>query len=448
VSQINQKLVDYVKNALSQGHNLASIKAFLLKNNVSSHELDEVMAIFSAPQQANTIDDQIKAYISTQLRNGYSTDSIKQSLLQQGFSKYLIEKLIRQDNVINVRHEVHVSGKTIFGIFFGLIILGALGYAVFYTGIFMTKELPLLDSSIELNKYSFTSDDSISYTITLISMGSKNRFDAKIQYIILDASGKSMKTYSETIAVDTKTSSTGKISLQGLTIGSYVLKAVVEYGGASDAESSIGFDIVNSNEQIPNIPIDQTPTTPNAGITPANTTNNIIVSGPPDIVNVGPTDTFGDSLNIIRNQAKVNPSVAANNCAKFTSSDQKDVCFANIADASGKPNYCDIIKSVSYRDNCYLAFVISGNTIVCDKIYDNSTLEYCNQIKLVNLMNQYYQQGNTDKVIELSKQFKPDLYNSNPAPASYNNVLVQKSTYSVMDINIKIDLNNSGNQSG
>jgi len=27
---------------------------------------------------------------------------------------------------------------------------------------------------------------------------------------------------------------------KGLTIGSYVLKAVVEYGGASDAESSIG----------------------------------------------------------------------------------------------------------------------------------------------------------------------------------------------------------------
>jgi len=444
VSYINQKYIEYVKNAVSQGHDLASIRSFMLKNNMPQSEVDQAIAYISnntknatpnnilPTQTISPIEIQLRSYVSTQQSRGYSIDAIKQSLIQQGYSQFLIDKIINQNSInIHVKHEV--SGKTLIVVFLGIIILGALGYIFFYTDILGNKELALLDASINIDKSEYNIGDSISYNIELTSMGSKNRFDANINYLVIDSSGKTRKTYSETIAVDTRSSKPGKIPLDNLPAGSYNLKAIVSYGGSSNAESSVTFDIISpqtasqpDNTKTPTVQTNpnQNPTTNPAPITsPSSGQSNL-----PDIIQISPTDKFGDTLAIIRNQAKNNPATAAANCAKFTSSTQKDICYSAVADSSGKPVYCDYIKSVDDKDNCYFAFVIYGNTDVCVKINDSQMNAYCNQVKIVYQMNHYNQIGDTAKVQELYKQWNPTVYNSGIQPKNYDNIYNQPTT--------------------
>jgi hypothetical protein len=147
----------------------------------------------------------------------------------------------------------------------------------------------------------------------------------------------------------------------------------------------------------------------------------------------GGKTSFGDSLSIIRQQSLTNPQAAFNNCLKFSNPDQKDICLGEIAYNTNKVNYCDQIGNTQKKDNCYLAFVIGGNTQICDKITDSTTKQYCNQARIVEQMNYYYQQGDTEKVLELSKQFEPAIYNANPTPTNYQNVYNQQSTLNMED---------------
>jgi len=150
--------------------------------------------------------------------------------------------------------------------------------------------------------------------------------------------------------------------------------------------------------------------------------------------------TFGDSMKLIRQQAVTSPQAAYNSCLKFTIQTQRDICLSEIAYNTNKVNYCDQISETEKKDNCYLAFVIVGNTQICNKINNNELKQYCEQMNIVEQMNYYHQQGNDEKVLELSRQFEPAVYNTNPQPVSYQNMYNQQTTLSIEDFTLTGEL--------
>jgi len=334
--------LEYVRNSLGQGHDLYSIRNWLLKNNVPPQQVDEVISYFSqsAYQQPRPINK------------------------PQGRSFLWIVIMIL------------------------LIIVG-----VYLLLAYSSKETTV-EASISGDKYEYLAGENINYEATITS---SKKIDANLRYVIL-SNNQVKKSYSEKVTIDKESTRNGILLIPStLSQGSYELKLTAAYGSKT-VESSYEFSIINVQRNVSQ----PTPTVPVIPTTPT----------PPK------DNTFGSRLIAIKQQVTNNPT-AANDCEKFTSTEQKNICYSTIADHTSKVSYCDLISDVYVKDNCYLAFVIRGNTQICDKINDNSTKLYCNQVRLVELMNQYYQQNNTEKVIELSSQFEPNLYNSNPIPENY-----------------------------
>jgi hypothetical protein len=378
---------------------------------------------------------QIKNYIQTQLRNGYTVEIIKNALISQGFNPGIIQKVVDElSNVnINVKHEVNVSKGTIIGVIAAIFIVGFVVYGVFNLNIFQQKE-SLLDIAISSNAYSYMAGDTINYQLHMTNMGSMQKFDATIKYLIVDDAGNIITRTEETLAVQTTASINRNIKLpSNIKSGKYNLQAIADYGN-KQAKSSIELEVVSSvldKKPITYVPpVNQSITSPNNGTStkinaPIDTTN-------PTVITI--EKTFGKTLTEIKDLAQSNPESANNMCAKLSTLEQKDICYSIVADSSKLSKYCDNIGDVDRKDNCYLTFVMKGSTDVCDQIVDNSSQAFCNQLRILKLMDQYYKENNTEKILELSKQFNPSIYDSNPQIQTYEYVYNETNTISVLDI--------------
>ncbi|MGV8151390.1 MAG: hypothetical protein ACP5NV_06720 [Candidatus Woesearchaeota archaeon] len=421
--RINQQIYEFVRGSLSKGYDIYSIRNNLLRQYPQS-EVDEVINIFLKEQQLF----QLKNYVNTQLSLGFKPELIRNTLLQHGYNKDLVDSVF--GNRVTVRHEIHFPLVTVLVILF-LVVAGGVGY-----WLIAPKSGALLDVSIESYNTQYYAGEEIVYGIELINMGDSDRFDANVKYIILDSSKKSVKTMTETIAVETRTAKNGEILLpSALEPGKYYLRAEITYGINQKAESEVEFEIIegavsgqNQNTQGSN---------GNTGQGAYNTNQNSI----PSLTNRN-IQTFGESMNVIRGQAASNPSQAAANCQKFQNQEQKDICLNDIAYIASKQNYCDEIQDSNIKDNCYLAFIIGNDPSSCEKVANAQIKQYCNQVRIVKQMNEYYKSGNNEKLVELSKQFEPAIYSATP---QINNYQTQYNNPAVIeDFIITAELNGTG----
>ncbi len=436
---INPKVVDYIQHYISQGYSIDKIKQFLLANNISEKDIDDAINYINSNTGSNLVINpalelQLRNYIQTQLNSGYNIDLIKNALVSQGFSPNIVNKVVSDlNNVnINVKHEVNISKGTIIGIVASIFIVAVVVFGLFNLNMFSTKE-SLLDIAINTNAYSFMAGETVSYQLHITNMGSESRFDATIKYLVVDDADSIITRKEETIAVQTTASVTRTIQLpQNIKPGKYYLRAIADYGSNKQAKSSAEFEVVQK----------VTEKKPITYVPPANNQNPGTGTKPGGTVTRNTSQTFGDVLINVRQIAQTNGEIASANCARLVN-DQKDICYSVVADSSQQIYYCDRITGATYKDNCYLAFVMKGNVDVCDKISDNSSKEFCNQLRIVQLMNKYYKENNTEKILELSKQFNPNVYNSNPTVPTYEQVYTEPVT--IMDI---INTGNETNSSG
>ncbi|GIU69723.1 MAG: hypothetical protein KatS3mg002_0959 [Candidatus Woesearchaeota archaeon] len=294
----------------------------------------------------------------------------------------------------------------------------------------------LLDVSIQAYTQEYLPGQEVNYGIELVNMGKSKRFDATIRYTITDNTGRIYRSYTETLAVETKTTSNGKLLLpSNLRTGTYYLNAIVTYGDNKKAESSTEIYIVDRiNNSINNINNNLNNNINNNLNNPSNPqTNTLNTRG-------SNRKSFGETMILIKQQSVNNPQVAFNTCLKFTDINQKDICINEIAYTTNRVAYCDQISNSDKKDNCYLAFVILGNTQICEKIKNANLKGYCEQTRIVEQMNQYYIQGNNEKVLELSRQFEPALYNTNPVPMNYQESYNQVSSLSINDFTLTGEL--------
>jgi hypothetical protein len=208
------------------------------------------------------------------------------------------------------------------------------------------------------------------------------------------------------------------------------LQAIADYG-TKQAKSSFEFEVVEKvTEKKPVTyvpPIESKPTTttttPNTNTPNIPTTSTVTSSG----------KTFGEVLTEVKQIAQSEPESAASNCLKLASTEQRDICFSTLADASKSYAYCDKINKIDYKDNCFLAFAIKENIDLCNKITENASKALCEQLILIQLMDKYYRENNTAMILELSKKFNPSVISSEgPQVQTYE--YTYNEPVSIMDI--------------
>lgn len=384
----------------------------------------------------NAFEMQLRAYMQSQLNNGYNLELIKTTLISRGYNPGLVNKVASDLNNlnINIKHEVHVSNGTIFGIIAAIIIVGIAVFGIFNLGLFQPKD-SLLDISVSTTAYSYIPGETVNYQIHVTNMGSMERFDATIKCLIVDDAGNIITRKEETLALETTASVNRNIPLpMNIKTGRYDLKIIADYG-TKEAKTSAAIEIVPSvldkkpEGYIPPITqIDRNVSDPDPpSVRPSTGT---IPTVDPDYVYVQPQTSktpseisFGEKLTGVKQTAASDPELASATCARLASSEQKDICYSVVADTSKHDSYCDRITEAEYKDNCYLSFLINmGDVSVCDKISDVNNKEFCNQLKLIQLMDVYYKEGNSDKILELSKQLNPDIYGNTPEIQTYEHI--------------------------
>ena len=89
-------------------------------------------------------------------------------------------------------------------------------------------------------------------------------------------------------------------------------------------------------------------------------------------------------LEVIQGVSLQNPDAAVAMCADFNTNAERDVCFAAIARNIPDNKLCARITEAILRDQCYLAFAVTG-TDACDKINDTVVKESCNALIHLNI---------------------------------------------------------------
>ena len=398
----------------SQGYTFEQIRAFLLKNNLPQRDVDEAISFVKSNtngiQSSNPLESQLRNYFQTQSHNGYNISQISNSLISQGYPITIVNKISSEFNTVNLKHEVHFSKSTIIGIL--LVIIVATGSYFAISHLFNKTTNSLLDVTISTDEYSFNAGDVINFQIYITNMGSPERFDVSLKYVILDESNKQVASKEDTVALQTTASLNRNIIIpSGTPAGRYRLQVTAKYGSSS-AKGSTEFEVV-SNTVLKNT-TSKPVTIKNSTINNPNTLETYV---PPVTMDTG--KTFGELLTDVKATSVNDPESALPECSDLASLDQKDICFSVIADSSGSYEYCSRVDSTTYRDNCYMSFVLKGNVDVCQYITDADNSAFCNQLRIVQLMNKYYQENNTEKVLELRREFNPGIYNSEITVPNY-----------------------------
>jgi len=388
----------------------------------------------------NAFEMQLRTYMQTQLSNGYNIELIKSTLINRGYAPALVNKVANDlSNVnINIKHEVHVSRGTVAGIVAAIFIIGIVVFGISNMDLLKPKQ-SLLDISVSTNTYSYIPGEIVNYQIHVTNMGSLERFDTTIKCLIIDDAGNVVTRKEETLALETTASVNRNIQLpMNIKPGKYDIKIISDYDG-KQATSSAAIEVVQSaadkkpSNYVP--PIVDEPKTP--GDNPSTTIiipeKNITIIYTPPTPKSDSEKSFGEILTGVKQAAYINPESAITTCERVSSSEQKDICYSVVADTSKNKAYCDRITGNDFRDNCYMSFLINlGDVEVCDKISETSNKEFCNQLKLIQLMDVYYREGNSEKILELSKQLNPDIYGNTPEIQTYEHVYSEPIT--ILDI--------------
>ncbi len=173
-------------------------------------------------------DPRIVNFVRQSLSQGYDATTIKNHLLEQGFRDAEISAAMNEVyNVTEVKHVHHLSPVL-------LIILGIFVVALVAVGVYLwsTPEKNLLDLSLDGIQTAVESGKEIVFTSKISNLGSVKRSDVTMRYELVDKKQNLITFKEETLAVETSSSSTVKLQIPARTNpGSYILKGIAKYNG-------------------------------------------------------------------------------------------------------------------------------------------------------------------------------------------------------------------------
>lgn len=394
-------------------------------------------------------------YIKSQLQEGYNISAIKDYLLRYGYSSKDVDDAINSIYKPTIRHEIHLSFTTVLTII--LILASVAGITLFFYFNPQKTATKLLDLNLEPIVTTVQPGENVIFLKELSNLGSSERYDVIIKQEIIDQRTNRIVTQKiETRAIETFGSTQTRILVpQDSKPGDYILRTIVEYDNKRAiatlpvkivvfAKETCFDGIKNQNEdgvdcggickpcETQNFECnDNNPCTNdfvedevcvNKPIVPC-CGNNICEEQEQSscdldcqIVSKKPSDLMSsESLEEIKELAKVDPSKALQQCNKFEVPDLRDTCIANIGEAQRNKNYClqisnERIRDLCYKniaeatndnsiceeistdgrkDSCYMTFVLDNKDYsVCGKITNTQLRQSCESLRQLNELNE------------------------------------------------------------
>lgn len=296
------------------------------------------------------------------LDKGYSINSIADYLSKLGYKKHEIEQALAEVQFLAissavVKHEHKLSLSSVIMIF---VLVAIISYASFTLFQYTSTE-GLLDLELEPSQFRVQANSDVNFNIRVMNLGSKDKFDIVLKYKVLDEIEKIVSSQTETVALSTSILRDKKVKAPSKA-GRYSLVVDAFYDGRT-ATSSFTFIVEASekeNEQ-ENESKDQN----------------------------GKEKSFDSIVDEVKQLASAQPSKAEALCLELS---DKDDCLSLIVKESRRPEFCNNIESDETRDNCYMSFIVEGQTYLCPRVKLESNVDYCNRISDIQILAKYYQE--------------------------------------------------------
>ncbi|MFH1510863.1 MAG: hypothetical protein ABIF10_04165 [Candidatus Woesearchaeota archaeon] len=392
-------------------------------------------------------------YIRNAVSSGAAIASIRQKLVQEGYNQAEVDDAIHSAFGTEVRHTINLSKSAIAAI---IIIAAAAGLVT----MFVTQQAPtkLLDFESLPLKTTVKPGETLSYQVRLLNTGSKNIYDVIVRSEVVNSKGEVICVKTDTFAVETRTSETMQIEIPNTADpGSYSVRSKAMYPGG---EAISTFDIKVYAEESCN---DRVQNQGESGIDcggpckPCTSCNDRRKNYDEEGVDCGgPCETDCCSNNIqdpaedgidcggkckpcscgncddnnpctedtcegkcvhrqitpccgdgvcekeeacendcsispqekpeqiiekAQNMATVAPDKAEAMCEALADSQYRDLCLELSAKNSNQSSMCNGIYSTAKRDACYMEFAMQGDYSVCYKVENEYLVRACEQLK-------------------------------------------------------------------
>ena len=373
-------------------------------------------------------------YIKTQLKNGYDISTIRSVMLRYGYTDKDIDSAINEIYHPTIRHEIHLSRTTVLAVVF--IFASLLGAAWFFYYTPSKASTELLDLNLEPITTTVNPSENIVFLKELKNLGSSKRYDVVVKHEVIDTKTlKAITEKTETIAIETSSSTQTAILIpEDAEAGDYILRTIAEYDNKKDVatlpvriikagenETKYNSNTLECNDGNPctddlieNGVCINKPTAPCCG-------DNICEEQEKEICITDckkisePLSISTETLEEIKEVAKVSPTKALQQCNKIEVPDLKDACIANIGEVQSDKNYCRQIANIrikdlcysniakltndnslceeistdSRKDSCYMTFVLDNKDYsVCDKITNKHLRQSCESLRQLNVLSQ------------------------------------------------------------
>ena len=374
-------------------------------------------------------------YIKNLLQQGYDISTIRNSLVKYGYSFKEIDDAISSIYKPTIRHEIHLSHTTVLVILFVFVSLIGTASFFYYSTSKTKTPTKLLDLNLEPITTTIVPGENIIFLKELSNLGSSKRYDVVIKQEIIEPKTSRVITQKiETRAIETFGSTQTRIFVpEDTKFGDYILRAIVEYDNKK-AIATLPVKIVEfkanktkekfegiecnddnpcTNDLIENNVCVFKPITPCCGnnICEVQEQESCIADCKKPTIN---TLISTETLDEIKETAKIDPSKALQQCNKIEVPDLKDTCISSIGDVQRNKNYCtkiinrrikdlcysNIAKSTndyslcaeistdSRRDSCYMTFILDNKDYsICDKLINKNMRDSCESLRQLNELN-------------------------------------------------------------
>lgn len=392
-------------------------------------------------------------YVKQLLSSGYPLPSVKAELMKQGLNSQQADDAIREATTHHVHHTIHFSPAVI-GVIFAILI-GSIGFGYFILDQNAPKNpAQLLDLNLEPVTTTIKAGEDIVFLKEVTSMGSQERFDVVLTTELISRQGKVVTSKVETRGIETIGSTQTRLEAPSTTQpGEYVLRTIATYDGKKaiatipvtvQASEGCNDNVKNNGEMgidcggpCPPCTVVEDPKTVedcndfnpctrdrliggkclNSDITPC-CGNGACEGGEQTscsrdcpLQNEGvstPGIKQSQDIDDIKLLATTDPQQAARECAKQTILDYqdscsahvaaisqdsryceailneniKDVCFSEVAKARGTPSLCLNIANKDKQDSCHIIFITEFKDYsVCENVHNRNLRQSCYALK-------------------------------------------------------------------
>ena len=419
---VDTRLLSYIQQQLQQGYDIAAIRTALLQGGYPQQTVDEAIQYITHGQQAvqpqqpvqpsfsSQQKEQLSNYCKQYLSQGYSVQQIQQFLLQNRYPPALIEEVLAISQKKPMQFP-RPSAKTVLVVFLFFLILAIVGATVWFFMNIEQEETEEVDFDVSLDIDTVAPGETLYINNDFINFPEKRETSIQLYYTINEKETLTrVDSWQLSMGIsDALIKSTKRTILTSLDPGEYELNVKMNYASTSKqvyeyftvsvdedelqkaeeaAEKSMG-DAGTTEEEKEETVVEEQGTEGEEDAQTAEEETTEVVETTYETNVIGEDDYV--NLAAAKELAETDSTGAAQYCDLIQSMSKKDDCYWAVARLSGDKSYCESVVSDVTRDSCWVGFALNnGDYTVCENIGNPYIKQNCeNQEKIAELQAQY-----------------------------------------------------------